>query len=88
MQTVKEELPFNEETSRLATQLAELTGEPLPRAVARALQERLDREKKRRNRAGVSSALLKIAQRCASRPLLDNRSPEEILGYDEHGLPS
>ncbi len=26
-------------------------------------------------------------RRCASRPLLDDRSPEAILGYDEHGLP-
>ncbi len=86
MQVMKEEFSLNEETHQLAAQLAELTGEPLPRAVTRALQERLDREKKRRNRAGIASALLKIAQRCAYRPLLDDRSPEEILGYDEHGL--
>ncbi len=31
--------------------------------------------------------LLKIARHCASLPVLDDRSPEEMLGYDEQGLP-
>ena len=84
---MKEEFSLDEETHRLAAQLAELTGETLPRAVSRALQERLDREKKQHDRTGVAAALLKIARRCASRPILDDRSPEEILEYDEHGLP-
>jgi antitoxin VapB len=77
----------NEETYRLAAQLAELTGETMTRAVTIALQERLEREKRRCNRAGVADALMKIARRCASRPVLDHRHPDEILGYDEHGLP-
>lgn len=78
----------NEETHQLAAQLAQLTGETLTRAVTIALKERLEREKRRRNRTGVAAALMQIAQRCASRPVLDNRSPEAIIGYDEHGLPS
>jgi len=78
----------NEETHQLAAQLAQLTGETLTRAVTIALKERLEREKRRRNRTGVAAALMRIAQRCASRPVLDNRSPEAIIGYDEHGLPS
>ena len=78
----------NEETHQLAAQLAQLTGETLTRAVTIALKERLAREKRRRNRTGVAAALMQIAQRCASRPVLDDRSPEAILGYDEHGLPS
>ncbi len=78
----------NDETHRLATQLAQLTGETLTRAVTIALKERLEREKKRRNRAGVADALMQIARRCTSRPILDDRSPEAILGYDEHGLPN
>jgi hypothetical protein len=28
-----------------------------------------------------------IADHCSSLPVLDDRSPEEILGYDEIGLP-
>jgi antitoxin VapB len=78
----------NEETHRVAAQLAKLTGETMTKAVTIALQERLEREKRRRNRAGVADALMKIARRCASRPVLDDRSADEILGYDAHGLPN
>ena len=78
----------NEETHRLAAQLAELTGETMTRSVTLALQERLEREKKRRRRTGVAVELMKIAQRCATRPILDHRSSDDMLGYDELGLPS
>jgi antitoxin VapB len=77
----------NAETYRLAVQLAQLTGETLTRTVTIALKERLEREKRRRNRTGVAEALQQIGRRCASRPRLDDRSPEAILGYNEHGLP-
>lgn len=33
------------------------------------------------------SEMLKIGNNCASLPLLDNRTIEEILGYDESGMP-
>ena len=29
-----------------------------------------------------------IIDRCASRPVLDERPADDILGYDEHGLPA
>jgi antitoxin VapB len=32
--------------------------------------------------------LTRIARRAATRRVLDPRSPDEILGYDEHGLPT
>ena len=35
----------------------------------------------------LSDELLKIARRCARLPLKDPRSADEILGYDERGLP-
>ncbi len=78
----------NEETHRLAAQLAALTGETMTKAVTLALQERLEREKRRRRRTGVAAALIQIAQRCVARPILDPRRPDDMLGYDEHGLPS
>ena len=37
---------------------------------------------------GLADELDVIAVRCASLPLLDDRPEEEILGYDEHGLPA
>jgi antitoxin VapB len=77
----------NKETYRLAYRLAKLTGETMTGAVTVALRERLERETRRRNRSGVADALIKIGRRCAARPVLDARTPEEILGYDKHGLP-
>jgi hypothetical protein len=31
--------------------------------------------------------VMEIGRHCAALPLLDQRRPDEILGYDEHGLP-
>ncbi len=75
-------------TDRLARQLAELTGESLTEAVAAALRERLERERRRRGKAIDRDEVMRIARRIAARPVLDGRSPDEILGYDEHGLPT
>ena len=77
----------NPETEKLAEALAALTGETKTEAVKRALRDRLTRL--RRERAGMRLAdeLDEIALRCAELPVEDGRSAEEILGYDEHGLP-
>jgi antitoxin VapB len=46
-------------------------------------------EKLRRDRVQrrLADELDEIAQHCARLPALDPRTPDEILGYDEHGLP-
>ena len=31
--------------------------------------------------------IMEIGRHCAALPLRDTRSPDEIIGYDEHGLP-
>ena len=43
----------------------------------------------RRDHQGQSLAaeLEAIAEHCANLPVLDDRSADEILGYDERGLP-
>lgn len=40
-------------------------------------------------RAGrdLCAELDEIARHCASLPVVDDREPDDILGYDEHGLP-
>lgn len=78
----------NDEAHGLATELAKLTGENMTKAVTTALRERLAREKRRRQRDDIANRLMEIGQRCAALPVLDDREPEAILGYDEHGLPS
>jgi antitoxin VapB len=35
----------------------------------------------------LADELEEIAEHCASLPVLDSRPADEILGYDEHGLP-
>ena len=36
----------------------------------------------------LADQLMDIGKRCAALPVLDEQSAEEILGYDEHGLPT
>jgi hypothetical protein len=31
---------------------------------------------------------MRIANEAAALPIMDDRTPEEIIGYDENGLPS
>lgn len=74
------------EAHELATQLARLTGESMTKAVTHALRERLERERRRRDKEALVAELLTIARRCAAYPRRDHRSLEEFL-YDERGLP-
>jgi antitoxin VapB len=74
------------ETDRLARRLSALTGENITTAIKTALRERIAREERTRGKASVEE-LLAIAKRIASAPDRDTRSPDEILGYDERGLP-
>lgn len=77
----------DEETDRLAREVARLTGESLTVAVRRALAERLERERLRLGEsAGIADRLLAIGRHCASLPDLDRRPPDEIVGYDETGM--
>lgn len=75
-------------TDRLARELSEATGESLTTAVATALRERLERVRGRARGPGLADELSAIALRCAGLALLDDRTEDEILGYDEHGLPA
>ena len=70
----------------LARELASVTGESITEAVTAALRERLERE--RRDRSHVVVRLKAISNAGRLLPRLDDRTDDEILGYDEHGLPS
>jgi antitoxin VapB len=76
------------QTDSLVRELAQSTGETITQAVEIAVTERLDRLRAGRPSRQLADELDRIALRCASLPLLDTRSDDEILGYDEHGLPS
>jgi antitoxin VapB len=77
----------NDLTERLARQLARVTGESMTEAIQKALEERLDRLKRQSGGQILSSQLEEILRRVDQLPVLDSRPVDEILGYDEHGLP-
>lgn len=77
----------NAEAEHLAAEVARLTGETKTRAVVTALRERLMRVRRARGRPRLADELTEIARQCASLPVLDTRDSDDILGYDEHGVP-
>ena len=79
----------DEETDRLVRQLAERTGEPIDVAVRRAVFDRLQRvppceeDVARRKRV-----LAKLLAYFDSLPRINEHlTDDEIIGYDENGLP-
>ena len=74
-------------TDAIVRQLAALTGESITEAVFQSVKERLERLKTKNAPYSLAQELDVIAQRCASLPVRDSRSPEELIGYDEQGLP-
>lgn len=78
----------NEETCRLARELAQLTGETLADAMTVALLDRLEREKRERSVETRVQDMRAIAERCAEL-MGPGPSAAEIgdLLYDERGLP-
>ncbi|TIO80814.1 MAG: PSK operon transcription factor [Mesorhizobium sp.] len=76
------------ETERLARTLAERTSETITIATRRALEERLRRLGSEARKAALLEDLAASRRRWSALPVLDNRSAEEIIGYDENGLPN
>jgi len=77
----------NEDADQLARRLAATTGESLTDAVLIALRERLQREESKRQ-IGAADRLRRLAAEVATLPVVDDRPLEQILGYDDGGLPS
>jgi antitoxin VapB len=75
------------ETESLAREIAAKTGESLTGAIQKALEERLERLKNNRRSQILGMQLDDILRRVDGMPDLDSRSPDEIIGYDEDGLP-
>ena len=74
-----------EEADRLARELAAATGESLTEAVTQALRERLERVQ---SRDDYLDRIRRLQDEYASHPVVDPRTPDEIIGYDEFGLPT
>jgi antitoxin VapB len=77
----------NKEAERLAAALAKLTGETKTEAVTKAVRDRLSRVRGERVRRRLADELDDIGRHCAQLPVRDGRPADEVLGYDEHGMP-
>ena len=64
------------------------TGESLTGAIVTALQERLARLKNQRRNHVLTTQLTDVLRRVDAMPPLDTRPKNEILGYDDDGLPN
>ena len=88
---IANERPLNikdPETARLARELAELRGAKITTVVKEAVVAELARVRRSRGLLIDRAAIARIQERFAELPVLDLRSPYEILGYDENGLPT
>jgi antitoxin VapB len=79
----------DEETDRLVRQLAERTGEPIDVAVRRAVFDRLQRVPL--NEDEIARRKRKLSEVLAyfdSLPrIIEHLTDDELIGYDENGLP-
>lgn len=76
----------SDEADRLARELVATTGESLTEAVVVSLRERLERQRARGGRDLVER-VRRIQDQVAALPVIDGRPADDIVGYDEHGLP-
>jgi antitoxin VapB len=77
------------EADRLARELAQRTGRSITKAIVSALREQLAREKRKAaDDPHLIEDVLEIARHFSSQPILDARPADEILGYDDNGLPT
>jgi antitoxin VapB len=78
------------ETDRLVRELAQLTGESITTAVKEAVQARIDWAMSRDVAVQYDrrARIQEIIDRGRGRPLLNHLTEDEILGYDQSGLPA
>ena len=78
----------NPETERIARELAERNGETVDQTIANAVAALLEKQKRRLDKDALLAETKRIQAELKALPVLDDRAPDQILGYDENGLPS
>jgi antitoxin VapB len=78
----------NPKAERLVREIAAESGENLTQAIIHAPEDRLESLKGRRAAADIIQEIMRISMRCKVLPDRDLRTADEILGYDERGLPT
>jgi antitoxin VapB len=78
----------NPETEKLARELARRRGQGITEAVTDVLRREVERERTKPRRNDVAERrrrIDEIVERFNKLPVLDDRSADEIIGYNEHG---
>jgi antitoxin VapB len=78
----------NAATEQLARRVADMTGESITDAIGVALSERYTRLQQARQGRSLAEELLEIGLRCSQLPKVSHLSDDEILGFDEFGVPT
>lgn len=78
----------NPEVEQLARDLAAKTHESMTDAVLIALRERLARQEFERERDLFMRRIMRLQDDVRPTLTHDPRTDDEIIGYDEHGLPA
>jgi antitoxin VapB len=84
-------VPLNikdQDTDRLVRQLAGATGERITTATRQAVDERLARVQAQSAARAEKDVLVELVRRGRARADRDTRTSDEIIGYDERGLPA
>ena len=72
----------HEEAARLAEELAKLQETSVEEALLNALRRAVARERRRSQKDVIADELMEIGRRYSSLPVFDERSDDEILGWD------
>jgi antitoxin VapB len=81
----------NEEAEKLARELARRRGQGITKVLTDVLRREVERERRKptpREKDEFHRRIQAIVDDVKKLPVLDDRSPDEIIGYDEHGLPA
>ncbi|UZK69077.1 type II toxin-antitoxin system VapB family antitoxin [Sphingomonas sp. S1-29] len=77
----------DEATDRMVRHYAKLKGLTYTSAIRVAVTDALRRENALPDEESFVERMRKVQDLVAAHPILDGRSADEIIGYDEHGLP-
>ena len=78
----------NPETEKNVRALAAATGEPIAEAVNKAAVDRLRLVTVKKDDPKMMENIYALLERVDALPRLDKRTADEIIGYDENGLPT
>ena len=78
----------NPEPERMARDLARRRNQSITEVVTEALRKELERERRkprREDKEEFHRRIQEIVDDVKKLPVLDDRTPDEIIGYNEHG---